>query len=117
MVTFVALELLLGGLVGHVLLGRYTSISTGFLLQGVLNLSSYFLGGVLIGLVSPGLRIYEPAVGAFLAVAAMLAMTLFTPYTFMRMTQDKLVLGGLIAFALALVGARLGERLAGNRVD
>lgn len=38
-------------------------------MQGVLNLSSYLIGGFIIGLISPGIRIREPGVGAFLAIA------------------------------------------------
>ena len=113
--VFVLIELLLGGLLGSVLLGGYASLSLKFLVQGALNLASYFIGGVIIGLVSPGVRTLEPAAGAFLAVALMLSMALFTPYSFIQFSMEKLLLGGAIAFALALGGARLGERLTGNR--
>ena len=83
-------------------------------LQGVLNLLSFFVGGVVIGVVSPGLRIDEPAVGAFLSVGLLLVVTLFTPYSFISFSLTKLLLGGGIAFALALSGAKLGERITGK---
>jgi len=114
MVIFVGFELLIGGLLGGFLQGRYRSLSTSFLIQGTLNLASYFIGGLLIGLISPRVRINEPAVGAFLAVALMMALTIFTPYSFIRFSLGKLVVGGIIAFALALTGAKLGEKLTGN---
>lgn len=113
MAIFIVSELLLGGLVGSWVQG-YASIGLRFLLQGLLQLASYFVGGVIIGAISPGVRIHEPAAGAFLSVALMLSVTLFTPYSFMRFSVAKLMLGGAIAFALGLAGAKLGERLTGN---
>ena len=116
MAIFIGFELVLGGLVGEVVMGRYMSHSLRFLLQGALNLASYFIGGVVIGAISPGLRIQEPAVGAFLSVALMLSLSLFTPYSFIRFSLFKILIGGGIAFILALTGAKLGERLTGKRV-
>ena len=114
--VFVGLEMILGGLVGEYLLARYASLSYGFLVQGLLNLVSYFIGGIAIGMLSPGLRIHEPAVGAFLCVALMLSLSFFTPYAFIQFSTVKMLVGGVIAFALALAGAKLGERLTGNRI-
>lgn len=116
MAAFIGIELVLGGLVGEVLLGRYLSMSLHFTLQGLLNLVSYFVGGLFIGAISPGLRMREPAVGAFFSVALMLGLTLFTPYSFIRFSPTKLLLGGLIACFLAYGGAELGEKLTGHRV-
>ena len=114
--VFIGFQTILGGLVGEYLLGRYSSISYGFLVQGLLNLASYFIGGIAIGMLSPGLRIHEPAVGAFLCVATMLALSFFTPYAFIQFSTVKMLIGGGIAFVLALAGAKLGERLTGNRI-
>lgn len=114
MVTFIALELLLGGLVADLVVGKQMSLHLQFLIQGLLNLSSYFIGGFLIGVISPRVRIHEPAVGAFVSVAVMLSLTFFTPYTFLRFSAGKLVVGGLVAFLLALTGAKLGEKVTGQ---
>lgn len=114
MAIFMVAELLLGVLVGEYVVGRYKSISLGFMLQGLLHVASFFVGGLIVGVVSPGVRIKEPAVGAALSVATMLVLTVFAPYTFMRIEGSKLVIGGLIAFAVAMAGAKLGERLTGN---
>ena len=116
MVVFIAAEILFGALLADVLAGPVTSMTLRFMLQGVLNLLGFFVGGVLIGLFSPGLRIREPAMGAFLCVVLMMMLTLFTPYSFIRFSLTKMLIGGAVAFWLALVGARLGERLAGNRM-
>lgn len=75
---FIGMEVILGVLLGYVVVGRYVSLSLRFLLQGLLNLASYFVGGFLIGVISPRVRVVEPAVGAFFAVAATIFLTLFT---------------------------------------
>lgn len=112
--VFITFELVLGGFLAHVVFGRMLSLHLNFLLQGLLNLVSYFLGGLLVGILSPRVRIQEPAVGAFLSVAVMLSLSLFTPYSFIRFGLFKMLIGGAIAFMLALTGAKLGERLTGH---
>ena len=112
---FVAVELFLGGLIGNLVVGTFMSLNLRFLLQGLLNLISFFIGGFIIGLISPGIRIFEPALGAFLSVALMLCLSFFTPYSFIQFSMTKMLIGGAIAFFLALTGARVGEKIAGNR--
>ncbi len=111
---FIGMEIVLGILLGHFVVGRYASLSLRFLLQGILNLASYFVGGFLIGVITPRVRILEPGIGAFIAVAATICLTLFTPYSFIRFSLTKIIVGGVIAFVLALSGAKLGERLTGQ---
>ena len=115
MALFILVEIVIGGLIGEFLVGRYLSISLSFTLQGLLNLSAYFIGGFIIGLISPGLRIGEPALGAFLSVGVMLTMSLFTPFTFMQFSLVRWLVGGVIAAFLAFVGAELGERATGYK--
>jgi hypothetical protein len=116
MAIFIGVELFLGGLIGNILVGRFMSMSLKFLLQGLLNLVSFFIGGFIIGLISPGIRIHEPAVGAFLSVSLMLCISFFTPYSFIHFSFTKMLIGGAIAFCLALSGAKLGEKVVGNRI-
>lgn len=66
--VFIVTELVLGALVGGLVVGKFMSLSLRFMLQGLLNLLAYLIGGFIIGLISPGIRIYEPAAGAFLSV-------------------------------------------------
>ena len=115
MLVFIAVELFLGGFVAQLLVGKFISIGLRFTLQGGLYLISFFIGGFIIGLISPGIRIAEPAVGAFLSVAFMLFVSIFTPYSFIRFSLTRMLIGGVVAFFLALWGARTGERLMGNR--
>lgn len=113
---FMGAELLLGVVVGEVVVGRYVSMSLRFLVQGLLHVASFFVGGLIVGLISTGVRITEPAVGAALSVVATLAMTVFSPYTFMQLETSKLIVGGVIAFVVALSGAELGERVTGHKL-
>lgn len=111
---FMATEIVLGGVVGKLVVGRYMSMHLHFMVQGLLNIVSYFIGGFIIGMISPGIRIYEPAAGAFLSVLVMLVLTIFTPFSFLHFSLIKVIIGGGIAFFLALAGAKLGEKLTGN---
>lgn len=114
-ITFVFVELFLGGFVGQVLIGKYISISLKLTIQALLHLSSFFIGGVIIGILSPGIRIWEPAIAAFLSVGIMFSISMFTPYSYISFSQEKMLVGGCIAFFLSRMGARLGERVVGNR--
>ena len=98
---FIVTELILGGLIGGIVVGKYVSIHLHFMMQGILNLISYLIGGFIVGLISPGIRIYEPAAGAFLSVLVMLLLTFFTPYSFIHFSMTKVIIGGGIAFFLA----------------
>ncbi len=112
--VYLGVELLLGDLVGNFVLGRYVTMAVHLQIQGLMHLVAYLLGGFLVGVFSPGVRMLEPAVAASISVAATLIISVFLPYRFMAMSFDRLLLGGAIAFGLALFGAYLGERLTGN---
>lgn len=114
--VFVVCEVLIGVVIGNVFVGKFVSMSLKFTMQGLLHVASFFVGGVIIGVISPGIRILEPAVAAFGTVLAMMVLTLFTPYSFLNFSVFKVVVGGGIAFALALAGAKAGERLTGKKV-
>lgn len=91
--------------------GQFLTENMRFFVEGSINLVSYFLSGFLIGVVSPRVRILEPAVGAALVVVATLSVGLFTPSRFLSMGPLKLLIGGALAFGMALWGAILGERI------
>lgn len=115
MIIFIVSELVIGGLVASLIGGSYMSMSLRFMLQGILQITSFFVGGFIIGAISPGIRILEPALAAFLSFLLMLILTLFTPYSFIHFSLTKLLIGGGIALILAMVGARLGEKVTGNK--
>ncbi len=112
LIIFVAIELLLGGVLGPMLVGRFISHQLSLKLQMFLMLGSYFFGGLLIGLISPGIRVLEPAVGAALAVIFTWVYSFFTPIRYYGFSLTRMLIGGGIAFVLALIGADLGERVA-----
>ena len=114
MVVFIGTELTISTLVGQALLKNAMSMSLSFTLRGLLHVTSFFFGGFLIGVVSPKLRIWEPAIGAFAAVLLMFVMTAFVPNVFVQFETGKVILAGSFALVLALVGARLGEKVMGN---
>lgn len=101
----------LGFLAGEYLFtGRYLTENMRFFVEGSINLASYFLSGLLIGVISPRVRLLEPAIGAAIVVVATLSVGLFTPNRLLGMGPMKLLIGGGLAFMLALWGAWIGER-------
>jgi hypothetical protein len=101
----------LGAILGSFVAGAYISYTLDFTLRGLLTILSYFLGGLIIGLISPGLRILEPAVGAFFSIFLMWIITFFVPHMFFQFDTGKLLVGGCVAFVVAIAGAIIGETL------
>ncbi|MHB8876479.1 MAG: hypothetical protein ACYC8T_22520 [Myxococcaceae bacterium] len=111
---FLAVELFIGTWVGPMVIGKYVSPMFHMQLQMAMHLASFYVGGIAVGILSPGVRLKEPAVGAFISVALVLLMSVFMPMSYFHFDLGKLLLGGGIAFILALAGAFSGEKLMGN---
>ena len=111
---FVALELLFGGATAYFLSGRNISHMLGLRIELAMSLLSFFLGGFVVGLISPGMRLIEPAIGASVTVVFTFLIAFFTPITVLAADPSRMLMGGLAAFLVALFGAHLGERLTGN---
>jgi hypothetical protein len=78
----------------------------------LISVGIFLLGGVTVGLVSPGKTFLEPAVGALIAViptASYLAIT--TPSGF-QPTLLAYIVAGSLGVMLALFGAFLGEKIS-----
>ncbi|MBI5209575.1 MAG: tetratricopeptide repeat protein [Elusimicrobia bacterium] len=114
--VFIGVEILLGVVVAKLLVGSFVSHVTALKLELILVLSSYFLGGYIVGYVSPSVRTWEPAVGAALAVAFTFLMGFFSPLCFFGLALRRAGVGAAIAFCLALAGARLGEKAAAKHL-
>ncbi len=114
MAMFIAAELFVGGFLGEVIAGRMLSINTGFLLQGLLNLAGFVLGGFAVGVISPGRRIVEPAVAGFATMILIAVLTIFVPFRYLGYAGSSLLVAGLLAGMFGAGGAYLGERLTGN---
>lgn len=114
MAAFLGAEILVGGLVGEWLLERVVSINTNFLLQGLINLAGFVLGGFLIGVLSPGRRIAEPALGGFATLLLTSLVALFVPFRWIGYSGTGVLVAGAMAAALGAGGAYMGEKLTGN---
>jgi hypothetical protein len=80
----------------------------------LISVGIFLVGGIGVGLVSPGKTFIEPAVGALIAViptASYLAMT--TPEGF-QPTLLAYVVSGSLGVMFALFGAFLGEKISGS---
>jgi stress response protein SCP2 len=120
LVVFIIAEIAVAGLFQTNLFWSFIPHSFRFLVEIVSFAISFLAGGMIVGLVSPSIRVLEPAIAAFFSVVILLSNGFFTPYGFDNFSVIKMLIGGSIAFALAMSGARLGEKIAakfGNRTS
>lgn len=92
----------------------YQTAHFRFLVEGGITLAAYYLGGFLVGFVSPKVRLMEPAVAAGLAMFAALSVGWFTPSVWYQFGMVKFLLGGGAAASLAYAGAFSAERFTGS---
>ena len=111
---FLAVELMVGTWLGPRIVGAYVSPMWHMQMQMVLHLGSFYVGGIAVGVLSPGVRLKEPAIGAFFSVMIVFLMSVFMPSMFYGFDLTKVLMGGGIAFVLALMGAYSGEKFMGN---
>lgn len=117
LVLFLAVELLIGTWLGPLIAGAYVSPMFHYQAQMLLHLGALYLGGLAVGVLSPGRRLMEPAVGAFLSVLIVFLMGFFMPTWFFTFDLTKVLVGGGIGFVTALLGAWHGEKMMGNLGD
>ena len=99
-----------------VTLGVLPKIISAFDPQGLpglmLSVPVAFVGGVIMGVVSPGKTFVEPAVGAMLATVPMIAIiSAITPDGAFEPTLLAYVICATMGIMMALFGAFLGEKL------
>lgn len=110
-----AMELLIAlAIAPATLTGHLASPMLRMRLEMLMHLASFFVGGLAVGVISPRVRLLEPAVAAFLSVAIVFMTSFFMPGRFLHFSMEKVLIGGGIAFALAMAGAYTGERWMGN---
>ncbi len=117
LVLFLAVELVIGHWLGPLISGAYVSPMFHYQVQMLLHLFAFYLGGLAVGVVSPGRRMLEPAIGAFVSVLVVFLMSFFMPNWFFNFDLTKVVVGGGIGFGVALLGAFHGEKMMGNLGD
>jgi len=76
----------------------------------VVSIPVWFLGGMLVGLISPGKTFLEPVVAVFL-VALPTAFLLFQSQTVKTMPTFMYVLMSALGVLFTLIGAYIGERI------
>ena len=113
-VIFTAFEILLGQGLTRLLAGSTTSHMLMLRLEMVLMSASFMAGGFLIGVLSPGPRLVEPAIGAAITVVFTFFIAFFSPIMIYQASVSRMLIGGAIGFGLALFGAHLGEKMTGN---
>jgi hypothetical protein len=80
----------------------------------VISIPIWFVGGIIVGRLSPGRTFLEPMVGAILACIPTVAYVMYiTPEGFMPSILELIVLGAM-GVMLSLFGAFLGEKLQGR---
>lgn len=72
-----------------------------------MGLLSYFLGGVVVGRLSPGITIREPAIASVFAILADLGVTIGTRAAFPSLLG--LVVALMLGLGLGYLGGKLGE--------
>lgn len=89
------------------------TLGIGFILFIFLKPIAYFITGIVTGYLSPGITIKEPAIGAI--VIAVLSLI----WEIVKDGDGKIIstiIVGVIAYFVALTGAKIGERIQGNQV-
>lgn len=114
MLVFIAVETMLVGLVGNIVIGFLLSLKLTDSMQGLLALLSYLLSGLLISTRLPELRLRESAVAALLVIIYMLLLTYFTPYSYILTDPSDLPIGSAAVFVTALAGLKLGQKITSN---
>ncbi len=91
------------------LIDRQDRLMTGAGLMGALALTVYFLGGLLVGRMSSGHTVQEPAVAGVLGLAIVFVLQLFLG----MVNVIGLVIGSPFCFGLAYLGGLVGEKWQG----
>jgi hypothetical protein len=93
------------------MLSREEWVLSGAVLMAGVALVIYFLGGVLVGWMSSGRTVKEPAVAGVLGVAVLFVLQL----SLGMFNIVGLILGAPICFGVAYLGGALGERWHARR--
>lgn len=109
---FTAVELLVGGVFGPMLSGRFVSHVLLLRLEVLAILVSYLAGGFAIGLFSPSVRVMEPAVGAGVSALLPFLIGVFSPMRYLHFDGTRPLWAVAIAAFVAFWGADAGERFA-----
>lgn len=102
-IVFIVAQLVITG--AFAIVNLFTLGILKLLLGWLVPLLIYFITGLITGILSPGITIFEPAIGAGLTVTVASLIGLNG-----RMGLVPTILIAAIAFVLALIGAYIGEK-------
>ncbi len=88
------------------------TLGFGFLLFVIVKPVTYLIGGMVTGYLSPGVTLREPAIGA---VVVAVGGTVFDATRARPGNVLWMIVAGVIAFVVALAGARIGEQMQHDR--
>lgn len=98
-----------------VILGVLPLVITSYDPQGLaglgISVGVWFVGGTLVGVISPGKTFVEPAVGALIAVVPTIGYLMWITPAGFEPTFLAYIVGGLIGAMISLFGAFLGEKI------
>jgi hypothetical protein len=80
----------------------------------LISVAVWFVGGIVVGIVSPGKTFVEPAVGALIAVIPTVSYLAITTPDGFQPTLLAYIVTALLGVMIALFGAFLGEKLQMN---
>jgi len=114
------MRLLLAGGVSASIIASYGPDTGRLVVAGIVAIVSYFIGGILIGIFSPGETVKEPALATFMAILPN-AMTTIIWHIEYNYPMAGVPLGLLTTFAIgilmAVAGAWIGEKIQGRTVE
>jgi hypothetical protein len=95
----------------HGLIMRAASAHGLFLLEALIDVFTYVLGGFMVGAASPKVRVMEPAVAAVIALVLTLHVGMWMPFSFFSAGLAKTVVMSFVVAFCAYEGAVMGEKL------
>ncbi len=114
------MRLLLAGGVSASIIASSGPDTGRLIVAGIVALVSYFVGGILIGIFSPGETVKEPALATFMAILPNAMTTIIWHIEYER-PMDGVLLGLTTTFAIGILmamgGAWIGEKLQGRTVE
>lgn len=115
---WVVISFVLYMILGAIVFIALPMVITNYDPQGIAGLviagGIWFLGGIVVGILSPGKTYLEPPVGALLAVVPTL-MYLDSIGDVYRLPSLAYMVGGMIGVMTTLMGSFIGERLQPGR--
>lgn len=77
----------------------------------LISVAVWFVGGIVVGVISPGKTFIEPAIGALIAVIPTVSYLAITTPEGFQPTLLAYIVTGLLGIMIALFGAFLGEKI------